>query len=676
MTPEPDPDSDPGPIPPPAHAAEIRQPDSAWTSLRRAWGFRPYFLALLPVAVLILVLAIAEAQLMISSAAAGQEIFAGLTAREEAAKAVTSGGGGAEVGKSAGPDGTMGGSEAPQNRLLQFVFMLWPGEISGQAIFEVALIMALLLFLGKALSVCADQMRMGLNLRFRSNVQRDLLDGLCRETANTRTMREAGSTSLPFNSDAGELGTTLIFGLLGALENVIKLGSYAIALSMFPKGWIIFSVFAAAHFLFGALITRLFLNREKQIIETEQHMMERTHAESVSFFDLVGRLVSLGGERSEAERILSNSVEQGRNNQRFHLVSTIRHEISTVMSTLSWPLVVIVSLAAYAYSADGLFQIGLLLGMVGGHISGLISIPAMLVQSGPAMRRVQTILEIPQLAPRPPALDSLLAAPDPPAITLEGVTFSYRGAAKPVLEDLDIEIPSGKTVGIVGQSGCGKSTLARLILGDHCVDRGRVLIGGVDATDWHLAYRREIIAYLPDEPGFLRGTLEDNLYFGRDRGALGSVEAALADSGAQRVVDKKADEGGLQCMIENANQQLSGGQRRMVGIARILLGHQKILVFDEPGAQLSPDVMLDVAGGIGRAVIGKTALIITHDPDVFHTDFNIFLAGGKVADVGTHEDLKASNEDYFNLMEKNVEARAERNQQGAAGGQSAIDDSL
>jgi ABC-type transport system involved in cytochrome bd biosynthesis fused ATPase/permease subunit len=91
-----------------------------------------------------------------------------------------------------------------------------------------------------------------------------------------------------------------------------------------------------------------------------------------------------------------------------------------------------------------------------------------------------------------------------------------------------------------------------------------------------------------------------------------------------------------------------------------ICGKQRILILDEPGSSLDPETMLTVAANLREAVRGRTTLLITHDPDVFLTDFNLFIKNGVIADIGPHEALMRRNQDYFDLLNKNMKERSER----------------
>jgi ABC-type bacteriocin/lantibiotic exporter with double-glycine peptidase domain len=301
-----------------------------------------------------------------------------------------------------------------------------------------------------------------------------------------------------------------------------------------------------------------------------------------------------------------------------------------------------------------------LLGLLLMSISTLAAAPLMIAGSSPGMRQIRKVLDIPSPGLRPAELSIVTARSGPASLQLRNVSFSYSGGNKPVLRGLNFDIPAGAVVGITGRSGGGKSTLGKLLNGDLIPGDGKICVDEVDITSWHLIWKRELIGYLPTGFEFLDGTLEENILIGRDRSQIEHFEESLRLSGVTRFLEE--DGITLQHGIRSLTGEgfLSFGQRRRVGIAQLLCGKQRILILDEPGSSLDPETMLTVAANLREAVRGRTTLLITHDPDVFLTDFNLFIKNGVIADIGPHEVLMLRNQDYFDLLNKNLKERSER----------------
>src|SRR5271166_652061 len=483
-----------------------------------------------------------------------------------------------------------------------------PTRILGFAVdagtpISLALLMTSLLVASAVIGIFAEQLRIGLSQRFRVRIQRELLRALTLEPGETRAQRQTGET--------------------------IKI-----------------------------FVNRAFSGGERRASERSDRLSRQSSARTARFFELVGRLVYFGGERKESTELLHVASEAGNANRKFALISSTRAAAAGIVTTLSLPLIVILLAQGVAPVTPGtIVQTQNLLALLLMSISSLAATPLVIAGSSPAMRQIRKVLDIPKPGPAPAELAELAARSDPASLRLTDVTFNYSGATKPVLTGLTVEIPAGTVVGITGRSGCGKSTLGKLLNGDLSPVNGSIYVDGVDIAHWHLVWKRELVGFLPTGFEFLNGTLEENILIGRERRDVEHFDDALRLSGVAKFLEEEGLT--LQHPIRSLSGEgsLSFGQRRRVGIAQLLCGKQRILVFDEPGASLDPGTMSTVAANLREAVRGRTTLIITHDPDIFQTDFNLFIRNGAIADIGPHLELMRRNSDYFELLNKNIEER-------------------
>jgi ABC-type bacteriocin/lantibiotic exporter with double-glycine peptidase domain len=413
--------------------------------------------------------------------------------------------------------------------------------------------------------------------------------------------------------------------------------------------------------VFQTLVNRIFSGAERTANARSDTLNRKASTRIVRFFELVGRLVYFGGEQKESAEILHLSREAGKANRKFSLISSARAATAGIVTSLSLPLIVMILVQGVVPVTPGtIVQAQSLLGLLLMSISTLAAAPLMIAGSSPGMRQIREVLDIPKPGPLPAELPDVTARRGPASLSLKDVNFSYSGGSKLVFRGLSFDIPAGAVVGITGKSGCGKSTLGKLLNGDLIPVRGKISVDEVEITAWHLVWKRELIGYLPTGFEFLDGTLEENILVGRDRSQIDHFEEALRLSGVAKFLQE--DGITLQHCIRSLSGEgyLSFGQRRRVGIAQLLCGKQRILILDEPGSSLDPETMLTVAANLREAVRGRTTLLITHDPDVFVTDFNLFIKNGEIADMGPHEVLMLRNQDYFDLLNKNLKERSER----------------
>jgi thiol reductant ABC exporter CydD subunit len=237
-----------------------------------------------------------------------------------------------------------------------------------------------------------------------------------------------------------------------------------------------------------------------------------------------------------------------------------------------------------------------------------------------------------ELLDAPPAIrrTGSLPAPNPAEETIrfERVSFAYPGRPAPVLDALELELLPGETVALVGDSGAGKSTVAALLLRLLDPDSGRVTVGDLDLGDCDTAAWRRMIAWVPQHPTLLRGTVEENIALGApDSVGADAIREAARLAGADAFI--RALPHGYATVIGDGGRPLSGGERRRVGLARAFLRDAPFVILDEPTADLDPAAVEVVSSAVRRLQHERTVLLIAHRPElVGSADRVVTLAGG------------------------------------------------
>ena len=253
--------------------------------------------------------------------------------------------------------------------------------------------------------------------------------------------------------------------------------------------------------------------------------------------------------------------------------------------------------AEYHASADGL--------AVAERMFALLDAPAAAASGGP------------RLAPSPAQA----------AVRLERVSFSYPARPGLVLDRLDLELAPGETVALVGESGAGKSTVAGLLLGMLQPTGGRISVGDVDLACCQIGAWRRFIAWVPQHPMLLRGTVADNIRLGHPRASEQIVREAAARAAADEFIT--ALPAGYATIVGDGERSLSSGERRRIALARAFLRDAPLVILDEPTADLDPHTVEAVAGAVRRLQAGRTMLVIAHRPELVHSaDRVVRLAHG------------------------------------------------
>jgi ABC-type multidrug transport system fused ATPase/permease subunit len=215
-------------------------------------------------------------------------------------------------------------------------------------------------------------------------------------------------------------------------------------------------------------------------------------------------------------------------------------------------------------------------------------------------------------------------------VRLEHVSFSYPARAGRVLDGLDLELAPGTTVALVGQSGAGKSTVAALLLGLLAPTGGRIRVGDVDLSACAIDAWRRQVAWVPQHPTLMRGTIADNIRLGHPSATQRMVRAAATSAGAHDFVRALPD--GYATVVGDGARSLSPGERRRIGLARAFLRDAPLIILDEPTADLDEHSVAVVAAAVRRLQTGRTVLVIAHRREVIQSADRVvrLIDGGAV----------------------------------------------
>ena len=259
---------------------------------------------------------------------------------------------------------------------------------------------------------------------------------------------------------------------------------------------------------------------------------------------------------------------------------------------------------------------------------------------------------------QPAVVDGPLRPPAPAggsAIRFEGVGFTYPGARRPALSDVELVVPAGATMALVGPSGAGKTTIANLLLRFWDPGIGRILIDAVDLREFELDHLRARISLVSQDTYLFNDTLRANVALARPDADEAAIHRALDQAALADFVASLPE--GLDTMVGERGVQLSGGQRQRVAIARAFLKNAPTLILDEATSHLDAVSEAQVRGALDALMRDRTTIVIAHRlSTVRNADLLAVLERGHLVETGSHNELLARNGLYARLIRHQISA--------------------
>ncbi len=262
-----------------------------------------------------------------------------------------------------------------------------------------------------------------------------------------------------------------------------------------------------------------------------------------------------------------------------------------------------------------------------------------------------------ELLDRAPRITAPEGAPPLPAgeghVELSGVSLTYEGGREPALDGIDLDVPAGRTVALVGASGSGKTALVSLIPRLYDPTAGSVRLDGADLREVDVTSLRSAIAVVTDDPFLFSASVHDNIAYARPEATREEVEAAARGAQADGFVGALPD--GYDTRIGERGLTLSGGQRQRIAIARALLADPRVLILDDATSSVDASTEQRIKTALREVMRGRTTFVVAHRlSTIALADEIVVLEHGRILDQGTHEELLETSELYREIVEKGL----------------------
>ena len=421
------------------------------------------------------------------------------------------------------------------------------------------------------------------------------------------------------------------------------------------------------------LLLKLFNRKARPIYKAARESAGRV---STRLQENLGGLLTIkifGREPAESRRFRAETQANYNDNIRAVNMRTIYFPLTEVLAGVAG-ICMYVSGAVFvilgSFTLGGMLAFRAFYWRLFGPIFTLARVNDLIQRSGAAARRIFEVLDETADVRDP---DSPKPLPGRVAgnLHLDNVTFAYRNKPEPVLHEVTIDIPAGRTVALCGPSGAGKSTVLSLLLRFYDPTSGRVLLDNVDVRDVNRSELRRRMALVQQETFLFAETIADNIRYGRQDASLDDVRAAAEAANVADFIDSLPK--GFDTMVGERGVLLSGGQKQRISLARAFLASPDVLLLDEPTSSVEPASEAAILQSILALLGGRTTVVTSHRPSLIDAaDLVYVIEQGRVTASGSPREVRQSSDWFGTFMQSQPDLAASDRSSNEASDQSPV----
>lgn len=483
-----------------------------------------------------------------------------------------------------------------------------------------------------------------------ARLRRQVMEHLLRLPLHRVTQLKSGGATSILREDAGGIADLVFSMLYNPWQAIIQLlGSLVILI------WVDWRLMAGAVLLLPAVYFshRTWIRRIRPLYRDIRNQRQSIDGATTETFSGIRVVRTFARTKAERNRYANSN----------HLL--VRQQLFvwwvTRLIEIIWEVLIpLASTALLVYGGWQILQSQLTLGdlmmflvylaMLLGPIATIAGTAVQLQNNLAGLDRVLDLME--QAEEMPDRADAIRVERDQvhAHLELKGVTFRYPETEREVLAGIDLDIPAGAVVALVGRSGAGKTTLCNLVARFYDPSEGCVLLDGKDLRDIQLQSYRNLLGIVEQDVFLFDGTIAENIGYGRRQASLEQIQEAAKLAAADGFIRELPQ--GYASLIGERGVKLSGGQRQRLAIARAILADPRILILDEATSNLDSENEKAIQESLKVLMKNRTSIVIAHRlSTIMHADLIVVLDGGRIVETGKHSELLERSGLYRTMVE-------------------------